>query len=225
MALSLLEVKKATKPVTDKLEIQELKVSEPSKHWERKIKALKEANLDNQRAAAIFDMRCEQVTSMGFKQIDTSEMVEMLMGSPHTETEDGKERHNHEYVYFHDTDKELVGKDCNWGGEPTIFIRKEKVNAWYMPPFKEQEVWRCQFGKLDYLKREIPYPVVLQINELKKLKVFNCFNVLAPMEAWERKTDIDPIVVATVWEIPPNEKKDESPNKAGQAAHFFLAQW
>jgi len=112
---------------------------------------------------------------------------------------------------------------CSCG--KTIFVRKEKVNAWFMPPFKEQEIWRCQFGKLDYLKREIPYPVVLQINELKKLKVFNCFNVLAPMEAWERKTDIDPIVVATVWEIPPNEKKDEPPNKAGQAAHFFLAQW
>jgi hypothetical protein len=44
------------------------------------------------------------------------------------------------------------------------------------------------------------------------------------MEAWQRKTDIDPIVVATIWELPPQEKPKEG-RSAGQAAHFFLAQW
>jgi len=225
MTLSLLEVKESTKPITDKLETQELQIPEPSKHWERKIAALEEASLANQRAAAIFDMRCEQAEMLGFKKIHTSEMVKMLMGDSHTETDKGEERQTHEYAYFHVTGKELLGKDCDWGGKSTIFIRKEKVNAWFLPPFREQEVWRCQFGKLDYLKREIPYPVVLQLNELKKLKLFNAFSVLAPMEAWERKTDIDPIMVATIWETPPNEEKGKESTTAGQTAHFFLAQW
>jgi hypothetical protein len=76
---------------------------------------------------------------------------------------------------------------------------------------------------LDYLKREIPYGVVLRINECKQLKLFNAFSVLAPMEAWEKKTDIDPIVVATIWELPLNNEKKRA--SAGQVAHFFLAQW
>ena len=92
-----------------------------------------------------------------------------------------------------------------------------------MPPFAKTEKWRCRFGKLDYLKRDIPYGVVLRIQEVKELKLFNVFHVLAPIEAWERKTDIDPIVVATIWELPPN--KDGAYKTAGQVAHFFLAQW
>jgi hypothetical protein len=93
-----------------------------------------------------------------------------------------------------------------------------------MPPFSKVKVWSVQFGKLNYLKRDIPYGVVLRINECKELKLFNVFQVLAPMEAWEKKTDIDPIVVASIWEMPP--KIDEKSGRtAGQVAHFFLAQW
>jgi len=78
-------------------------------------------------------------------------------------------------------------------------------------------------GKLDYLKREIPYGVVLRINEIKKLNLFNVFNVIAPIEAWERKTDHDPIVMATIWEIEYNPNSED--RSAGDIAHFFVAQW
>jgi hypothetical protein len=44
------------------------------------------------------------------------------------------------------------------------------------------------------------------------------------MEAWEKKTDIDPIVVATIWEMPPKVNGKDS-RIAGQVAHYFLAQW
>lgn len=98
----------------------------------------------------------------------------------------------------------------------------DKCNSWYLPPFKKKEVWRVRFGKLNYLKRDIPYGVVLRMNEVKKLKLFNVFNVMAPIEAWERKTDIDPIVVATIWELIKDEHGDRI---AGQVAHYFLAQW
>ena len=182
------------------LTLETPKVPEPSPIWREKIDALAEANLMAQRSSAIFDMRCEQAAKMGFVRLESSQMVKMLMGDPHTETFEGKDRQNHEWIYCHHTD--TAETKTTWGGTPTIFIRKTRTNAWFLPPFSKKEIWRVQFGKLDYLKREIPYGVVLRINELKKLKLFNAFSVLAPMEAWERKTDIDPIVVASIWEYP-----------------------
>jgi hypothetical protein len=205
---------------TESIFNQAIKVPEPPLIWRDKMEALASANLINQRASLIFDMRKWQAKELGFVELQSSEMVEMIMGEPFTESEDGKVRQNHEWLYNHHTD-ELLGN--TWGGFPTIFRHKEKMNFWHLPPFAIKTKWEVQFGKLDYLKREIPYGVVLRIEEIKKLKLFNAFNVMAPMEAWERKTDIDPIVVASIWEFPLNEEKLYK--IAGQSAHYFLAQW
>jgi hypothetical protein len=194
-----------------------LVIPEPSADWKRRLEALEEASLVQQRSALVFEMRCWQAKELGFRQILVSDAVKMIFGEPHTEEAEGAERQNHEWMYRHDSDTVLEGEDCNWGGKPTQYVRIVKKGLWYLPPFAQVETWRCQFGKLDYLKREIPYGIVLRINELKKLKLFNAFQVLAPMEAWIRKTDIDPIVMASVWEF--------GDNKVAQAAHFFIARW
>lgn len=205
---------------TDKIFTPEVKNPEPSLDWQRKIVALKEANLPNHSSAAIFDMRCEQAAKIGFKQITVADMVEMLMGEKHTDQKDAKVRQRYEWIYDHHTNKHSDNKTESWGGKPTIFIRKKRRVLF---PLLKKEIWRCQFGKMDYLKRQIPYGVILRMQEVKKIGLFNCFNVLAPMEAWERATEIDPIVAATIWELPPPD--DEGKERAGQVAHFFLAQW
>lgn len=210
---NMMEIKNETEEIFN----EELKVPEPSIHWKRKLEALEEAELENQYKACLFDMRCEQAKLMGFKRFKSDDLVEMLMGEKHTHTGSGEKRQNHEFMYNHHTGITLIGDNCNWGGNPTLFYHKYNPTSWFLPPFSPIEKWRCQFGKLDYLKRTIPYGVVLKINEVKRLNLFNVFNVLAPMEAWELKTDIDPIVVATIWEI--------NGSNVGQSAHFFLAQW
>lgn len=199
-------------------------VPEPSLHWKRKIEALEEASLMKQRAAAIFDMRCEQAATMGFQRITSTDMITMLMGEESTDNfEADAGRQTHEWFYNHHTGVTLEGSKCTWGGKPQDYVRKIRSSLkWHWPPFGKEEVWRCRFGKLDYLKREIPYGVILRIQELKKLNLFNAFNVIAPIEAWERETDIDPIVVAAIWELPPT---NDGSGTAGQVAHFFLAQW
>ena len=225
--LTLTEVKEQTDEIFDFEKIGEegLVVPEPSLHWKRKLEALEETNLIRQWRECLFDMRCEQAKMMGFERIDTSEMAEMLMGSPSTEnfTRKDLERHNHEWLYNHITGNTLRGDDCNWGGPPTDFVRMEKKNVWFLPPFKAAEMWRVRFGCLDYLRREIPYGVVLRMQEVRKLDLFNCFSVMAPEEAWERKTDIDPIVVASIWSFADTDGRKM--NDAGTTAHFFLAQW
>jgi hypothetical protein len=173
-------------------------------------------------------MRCEQAEMLGFKQIESWDMATMLMGQEPTDQKerDDMARQTYEYLFNHHTD-EIFEKDaCVWGGKPVDFYHLANTTPWFLPPFEKKEMWRCRFGKLDYLKRIIPYGVVLKIQEVKKLKLFNVFNVMAPLEAWEAKTDIDPIVVATIWQITDkHEKSSEEFNTAGTTAHFFLAQW
>ena len=221
--LTLQEVQEKTTQIfeqADGMGTHNLVVPTPPIIWKDKLNALEEENLLNKRAALLFDMRKWQVTEMGFKEIKTPELVEMLMGEPHTEEIEGKTRQNYEWAYNHHTD-ELLGKD--WGGMPAIYNRVVRTGLWHLPPFAKKTVWTCQSGRLDYLKREIPYGVILRINECKKLKLFNVFNVIAPKEAWENETEIDPIVVATIWELP--FKASGKNDSAGQTAHFFLAQW
>lgn len=215
--LTLEAVKESTNEIFDGFSVM---VPEPDILWKDRIQALEEANLGSHRTSCIFDMRRDQAAKLGFEQLHSSELVEMLMGEPHTESKDGPTRHYYEWAYNHHKDEQL---NETWGAKPEIFIRTEKKGLWYYPPFSKIKKWECQFGKLNYLKRDIPYGVILRINECKKLKLFNVFNVLAPMEAWERKTDIDPIVVASIWELPLD--KEGNSTTAGQVAHYFLAQW
>lgn len=210
---------------TDVIFNNHMDVPVPPVIWKDRLEALSEAGFENHRTSCLFDMRCWQAEEMGFKRIESGEMVKMLTGEHATSFIDGDVRHIHEYVYNHHTDSVFDSED-KWGGFPTIFIRKEKKGKWYWPPFGEVETWRVQMGKFNYLKRDIPYGVVLKINEVKKFKLFNVFSVMAPMEAWERKTDIDPIAIASIWELPFKEPyKEKKSSSAGQTAHFFLAQW
>ena len=216
------------KELTDQIFVKKLEIPKPSPLWQEKLDALEAAGLWRQRAAALFDMRCEQAALMGFKRLERTDMVKMLMGGEahtHTDSEIG-ERQTHEYFYNHHDGVTLVGKDCNWGSKPTHYIRKERA-VWWKPPFSAAEKWRVIDGKLDFIKREIPYGVVLKMNELKELKLFNGFSIIAPKEAWERRTENDPIVYAEIWELPntqPNIDKTEK-QTSGLSAQFFLAQW
>lgn len=205
------------------VEGQRLEIPDPGIRWKDKLEALQESKLQQQYERCLFEMRCKQAEMMGFQSFTVAELVEILMGEKHTHTKDAGDRQTYEWFYNHHTGTILCGKDCNWGGKPEDFYLLRKESAWYLPPFCKTEVWRCRFGKPDYLERQIPYGVVLRINELKDIKMFNAFNILAPIEAWKHQTDIDPIVVGSVWEIPQN--KEGGHNSAGDTQHFFIAQW
>ncbi|MCK9459588.1 MAG: hypothetical protein M0R80_08115 [Proteobacteria bacterium] len=227
MPLTLQEVKNLTDEAFGKLEVEP--VQSPlvvPETWRRKFDALRENHLWRHVQSAMFDMRCEQATKLGFAQLDSGDMVEMLMGSRATSHSGSGDRQVFEWMYNHHTDTETSGKDCTWGGLATDFVRNEEVvTGRFLKRKTQKEVWRCRFGKLNYLQRDMPYGVILRMLEIKKLKLFNAFNVCAPIEAWERRTDIDPIVVASIFEITSEKHKEDEYNTAGQVAHFFVAQW
>ncbi len=209
----------------------ELKVPEPAIHWKDKLEALRESKLTSHESSLIYDMRNEQARMMGFEELNVVTAVEMLMGEKHTNLsvdEDWKkeDRQSHEWVYNHHNGDVYTQKD-SWGGMPTDWYRMERKGLWYLPPFALKESWRCRLGKLNYLKRDIPYGVVLRMQEIKTLNLFNCFSVLAPVEAWTHKASIDPIVFASIWELPTKQSAEDKQKygSAGQVTHYFLAQW
>lgn len=199
-----------------------LVIPEPAILWKDKLDALKTQNLQQQYERCLMDMRIEQVKMMGFQPITVDESVEILMGEKHTHRIETKDRHVYEWVYNHHNDQIITGRDCSWGSLATDYFLAKKIKPWYLPPFCTKEIWRCRFGKIDYLERDIPYGVILRINELKELKIFNCFSIVAPIEAWQHKTDIDPIVLGFIWEMPVTGNEY---SKAGDTQAFFIAQW
>lgn len=212
--LTLEEIVNETAPIFE----SSLTLPEPPIKFKDQIEALEKANLPRQKAAAIYDMRKWQVEKLGLKELGISDAVKILMGQQHTAHRDG-DKHKIEYVYNHHT-----GQIENaWTGTATIYYRKERIHPWYKPPFIKQIIWECQSGKLDYLKREIPYGVILKINELKELGIFNSFSAVAPIEAWWKQKDIDPIVLGHLWQLPPDD--DGKYSQTGFATTFFIAKW
>lgn len=200
-----------------------LSIPEPAIHWKDKLEALEASGLTKKRSECLFDMRCEQVKMLGFQRVQTDDMVAVMMGEPHTSSvlRTDLPRQNHEWMYNHHTDEVCT----NWGGPPHDWCRMEKLEGWYMPPFMKREKWRVRMGKLDHIKKPIPYGVVLRINELKSLKLFNAYVILAPIEAWERNTDKDPIVLGVISEIGNNEGETDKYTSILQVAHHFVARW
>jgi len=186
--------------------------------YQRKVEAYKEACLEFQTEDVLFELRCKQAEELGFESYSHRELVKMLTGEyPDSGFKEGRERQVHEYFYQHYDDKELKGSDCTWGSRPIKYSKTERKFL------KKNTKWTIQVGKLNYLRKTIPYGVVLKINELKKLKLFNSFEVLAPIELWEKDIpDIDPIVCAQISSIirRPNGRMGSDKNK-----NYFIAQW
>lgn len=89
--------------------------------------------------------------------------------------------------------------------------------------FVKKKISKCRMGALDFLKIEIPYGVVLRVNELKELGIFTCFNVIAPEKVWQQPVYRDPIVVASIAEM--SAVYHGNYVRIEDMTHFFVAKW
>ncbi len=200
-------------------------VPDISDEWKKKLEALKEAELPSHYAACLFDARVDRARRMGFIVTDPNRVVELVMGEPHNKESDGK-RHNVEWVYDHHENTYEKGGNSTWGGNSTVFTRNRvelEKKFMFFPSSNTIEVWRCIYGRLSSLGN-IPYDIVLRINELKKLNIFNAFGAVAPACAWENNNEdrCDHIITAEVWEI---TKNGDGGLTSGQKGLFFIASW
>jgi len=197
-----------------------LELPEMGEVWRRKLEAYDDAGLLTQKEQCIMEMRCEQVKKLGFEEVTVEQCIEMIMGEPHTDIRENDRRTVCEWYYNHHIDE--LGTSSNWGGVPDVYVRKDSGEKFWKPPFVKKEIWAAKADKLNELQREIPYGVALRIAELKKAKVFNAFSVVAPMEAFKDRTEIDPIVIGEIWEFP---LENGVYNRSGKEKCFLVAQW
>jgi hypothetical protein len=198
------------------------KIPQPEIVWQRKIDALEDAGLHKQRAVAIFEMRCQQATEMGFQSFSVSDLVKLMTGEAHNHTTEA-ERQNHEWFYNHHDDKLLEGEKNSWGCKPTDYHLMWRKNGWWLPPFNKVPKWSVRWGKLAYVKRQIPHGLALRIHDLKRLKIFNAFNYLGPIDSYEKDTEIKGVVTGSIWEIPPDN--DGKFNTSGTTKNFYIGTW
>lgn len=213
----------ATRPLFERSEAALPEAPPISAHWQRKIEAMEANGLRRQAELVKFEQRCDQAARFGFTPLQPAEMVEMLMGQPHTYVRRG-EPLPLEYVYNHHTDAVEQGQNCPWERGVRIFVRQ----GWRgMIGGEARAVWRCCFASPDHLTITIPYGVALKMLEVKQLRLFNTFNILAPIEAWQENVieKIDPILAGAVWQITRNPDTRRGGLVPGKIQDFFIAQW
>lgn len=204
-------------------------IPEPSSSYRDQIESFNTHHLTQQYIDAVHAMRCWQLERLGFTQVAIDKVVDALMGKPHNHYWDGErtehqgalERQNLEWMFNHLSGTVLSGKACNWGSRPTQYYRTERVApCWWLPPFMLKEVWRVQFGKLNYLKKPITVEIASRMAHAKKLGLFNAFAAVAPMDAWtSTSANVEAVLIGSVF--PFNITQDNS----GSEAHFYLGRW
>jgi len=210
--ISLRQIKEQAEEPFEK----DLKIPNPSNRRKRRIKTFKDANLYSQYVQEILDMRCWQAEKMGFPCLELDEIVQAIMGEKHSHVKKGS-RQSIEWIYNHHSNTVLSGEDCNWTGSCTQWYKSKPV-PWYT--LREEDKWRVQQGKLNSLKSGIPYEAAEKLVQLRELKLFNAFSIIAPMDAWQSKRETSGcVLIGEMWVIPIGE------NKSGDEVNFFITSW
>lgn len=182
-----------------------------------KMLALKIANLSTHISRLEKQINSKVATELGFQEFTIEGLARLLMQEE--ELPISIERMNsmmYEWFYAKEEFKKFI--ELFRRGE----ISAQSVNVIFKKRFfsKKAKKETCRFGSLNGLKVDIPYGVVLRINELKNLGIFSCFNVIAPETAWHENKYVDPIVVASIAEISP-----WGTVSLETMSHFFVAKW
>lgn len=198
-------------------------IPQPEIVWQRKLDALEAAGLHKERAAAIFEMRCTQASEMGFLKVTIAELVKEITGDSHTHSDTNAERQNHEWFYNHHNDDLITDPSKSWGGKPNDYKFMWRKNGWWLPPFTKVAKWNIRLGKIGYVKRQMPHDLALRVHDLKKLKIFNVFNYLGPVESYEKDTEMKGVVLGAVWEIPPDAEGKYG--TSGICQYYYIGTW
>lgn len=179
------------------------RLPEPPPEFQVRLDAVENAKLgSDQRRIVAHEMRVWQASSLGLVQMTEAELVEAMKGLPHTIFTNGESKckdkekkevefwHSFEYVYCHLDDALHERGMYTW-----IYQRVARDAPWYMPPILPRLQWTVVGGSIQRLKARIPTVVLESINDLKKLKLFNCFMAFADKPAWETRDFVGDILL------------------------------
>lgn len=170
-----------------------------------------------------YEERVAVAERLGLRRLGVRDAVSLMMGEAHDDEKGWGQRQAWSWFFDHRyPDRDPKGPENSWGGVPTAFCKRRSVSAFSgdEKPVK----WCVVLGKPNHLRRKIPPGVVLRMGELAKLRLFNCFSILAPEAMWTDapSTQPDPILLAQIARIGLND--------AGKMTFldwtgFFVARW
>ncbi len=184
--------------------------------FQMRAQAYMDANLSSHLRILSYDYRVDKAKNLGLIAHPLDKFVSILMGNPPTRISTSWGHFTYEYVYDFVKNTELDRSDL-WVPNLT-FLR----GHWW-----SKDHYVVQNRPMGQLLRPIPYGVVLRLQEIKELKLFNAFSVLAPREAFATQQFAhDPIVIGEMWRNEtPQRNEYDSLYDSTQQTYFFIAKW
>lgn len=206
-----------------------------NENLESRVIQLRKLNLDEQAWTALYEYRIWQAKQLGMVEVNLEDMVEMMTGSKPSRSSRGRSM-KYSWFYSHRTNSDFntnehfvdIPNGLGWVTR-TIMVELRFPTI----VFKKSRFFRClwsyRFGDPNLLRQAIPYGVSLRMNELRETNIFNTFHAIAPSNAWKKEYQskpIDPVIVASIYENMPDERKNISYSRySGRVTHFFVAKW
>lgn len=186
-------------------------LEEPHPDFKSRIETYKEAELVDQEALAIHEMRVEQFKALGFVPMSPSEAVELLKGEPHTSTQEQSERNNYDYMFRHSEFTLTKGDTCTWGSKPEHYLKTVSDGKWFLPPFGKKVVWRVEpVYKLSEYVTPVPTELLQALMHLRKKGFFNWYYGL------QCKDTGDTVILGVLSQLA------EGANKSGETEYFYI---
>jgi hypothetical protein len=153
-------------------------VPEPPHHFYEAIKSAESADLINEKAKIVHDMRCWQMKELGYRELESMEEVfKELKGESYSEIiDEACGRDSCPWVYNHMNDTYPTG----WGQNFDRYIKYTNPIFWFLPPFDKKIKWSARCGYITSVEGvKIPTEVMDHITSLKKNKLVNSFLMVA----------------------------------------------
>jgi hypothetical protein len=200
-----------------------LKLPKPLEDQNRKAEmATKHLKSEYHDQIREFQTRCWQAEQLGLTRMSLLEVGELLMGKKYRKVTtwwgwDGRVGHwnsndpkEHVFEYFYRKDSY---SGLNWGQEP-LMIKRLFGPTLYL-------------GRMPNLHDEVPYPALLKVEQFKELKLFNCFSIVGPKEAFRKLSKpvpepIDPVLLGCIYNL---EYKPNGLDDPNYVAYYPLAKW
>jgi hypothetical protein len=214
------------------LGMPDLALPEPSEDQKRRLEAtVKHLGSKYHKELREFRTRCWQAEQLGLQRMNLLEAAHLLEGKCYSRIGtwmgwDGRpgewevrdpEEHRFEYFYDHRTGRERT----DMGQEP-VYVSCNGVKRWLGLGGQTLVLHR-----LPNLQDEIPYAALLKVDQFKELKLFTCFSILAPKEAFRslskpQPEPVDPVLVGSIYNLEYQPERLDDPNFV---AHYPLAKW
>lgn len=225
-----MEQEKTLQQITAKIEFilsqDDLELPEPNEIEKRKLEAITQQLGGYHASLQRYKTRCWQAETLGLDQFTLREVAKLLTGQDYTKVKtwwgwDGKPG---EWERIDDREK---WSDCIFEYFYDPFGNVTWSNIGLEPLFVKGRGPMLMLGRLSDFNAEIPYAALLKVNQFKKIKIFNCFSILGPRNAFrsQRKSfqcPLSPVLVGCIYNFDYSPQDLDDPN---YVAYYPLAKW